>query len=288
MRKMASMWLLIILTGVLAVLLVRLYFFQDSLIFPRTRDIYRTPADPPFSWEYEDIYVTVNGDKTHGWFVPLENARGIALFSHGNAGNIADRLESIHLLRRLGFSVLAYDYGGYGLSEGRPSEQRIYADVEAMWQYLTEVRDIAPESIVIFGRSLGGAAAAHLASKTTPAAVVLESTFTSVPDVVRGLPVVGHILALGVRHRLPTLEKIPAIKAPLLVIHSKDDSIIPYAHGRRIYETANPPKQFLEIEGDHNEGFVLSMRVYLQGWEEFLAPMLPRPDEEPSAAPISE
>ncbi len=276
-RKILSMWVLILLLAVLAALMARLYFFQDALIFPRTREIYRTPADAPFQWEYEDVYVTVDGEKTHGWFIPLEDARGYVLFSHGNAGNIADRLESIQLLRRLGFSVLAYDYGGYGRSEGRPSEKRVYADVEAMWRYLTETRGIAPEEIVVFGRSLGGAAAAHLAAHTEPAAVVLESTFTSIPDVVRSIPLLGWVLAPGVRHTLPSIQKVPHIRAPLLIIHSEDDNIIPYAHGRRLYDAATPPKEFLDIQGDHNEGFVVSMPQYLDGWERFLAPLLPRP-----------
>ncbi|MCK5863490.1 MAG: alpha/beta fold hydrolase, partial [Candidatus Hydrogenedentes bacterium] len=207
MRKKMSMWLLILLTLVFILLLGRAYFFQDDLIFPRTSAVYRNPADAPFLWDYEDIYVDVKGEKTHGWLIPLEGARGFVLFSHGNAGNIADRLESIQLLRDMGFSVLAYDYGGYGYSEGRPSEDRIYADAEGMWQYLTETRGIAPGNIVIFGRSLGGAAAAHLATKAQAAAVILESTFTSIPDVVRTLPL-GSLLALCIRHELPSIEKV--------------------------------------------------------------------------------
>jgi fermentation-respiration switch protein FrsA (DUF1100 family) len=270
------MWILIVLVIALALLLGRVYFLQDDLIFPLSRDINRTPGDAPFNWEYKDVYVDVNGMKTHGWLVPLENARGYALFSHGNAGNIADRLESIQLLRRMGFSVLGYDYGGYGYSEGHPSEKRIYADVEAMWQYLTGELGVAPDKIVIFGRSLGGAAAVHLASKVQPAAVVLESTFTSIPDVVRGLPL-GFLLAPCVRHDFPSLSKIKDIHAPLLLIHSPEDDVIPYGHGRKLFEAANEPKTFLEIRGSHNDGFVLSMDVYMQAWEEFLSDILPRP-----------
>ena len=275
MRKKISRWILIVLVIVLGLVLGRAYFQQDDLIFPRSKDIYRTPGDSPFSWEYKDVYVNVNGMKTHGWLVPLENARGYVIFSHGNAGNLADWLESIQLLRRMGFSVLAYDYGGYGYSEGQPSEARIYADAEAMWQYLTGEVGVAPKEIVIFGRSLGGAAAAHLASKVQPAAVVLESTFTSIPDVVRGLPL-GFLFAPLVRHEFPSLAKIRDIHAPLLVIHSPEDDVIPYAHGKRLFEAANEPKTFFEIHGGHNEGFILSMDSYVESWEEFLKDILPR------------
>lgn len=274
MRKKASMWILVLLVVALAVLLGRAYYYQDDLIFPRTKAIYRTPADAPFLWEYEDVYVDVNGYKTHGWMIPLEGARGFVLFSHGNAGNIADRLESIQLLRRMGFSVLAYDYGGYGNSEGHPSQARLYADAEAMWYYLTEERGVEADDVVIFGRSLGGAAAAHLATKTNSAAVILESTFTSIPDVVRTLPL-GFLLALCIRHELPTIEKVNDIHSPLLIIHSKEDDIIPYALGRRLFDAANEPKTFFEIRGSHNEGFVLSMDSYMVAWNDFLLDILP-------------
>lgn len=247
------------------------YLGQGKLIFPATRHLYRTPADPPFNWNYEDLFVAVGDEKSHAWFIPHEDARATVLFSHGNAGNIADRLESAHIFRRLGLSVLLYDYGGYGQSTGRPSERRLYADVEAMWRYLVEERGVAPGEIIIFGRSLGGAAAAHLgARQPDAAAVVLESTFSSIPDVARDIMPLGRLLALGVRHRLPTIEKIADIQAPLLIIHSPDDTLIPYAHGRRLYEAATAPKTFLDIHGDHNDGFVLSMDIYLDGWERFL------------------
>jgi len=205
------------------------YFGQTRLIFPATRLIDRTPASAPFCWEYEEVFFDVDGEKTHAWFVPLEGATMTVLFSHGNAGNIAGRLESMQLLRSMGFSVLAYDYGGYGRSTGSASEQRIYRDVEATWSYLTETRNIAPSEIVLFGRSLGGAATAYLASRVTPAAVVLESTFCSIPAVVRDMPL-GRVLEKGIRYRFPTIDRVPLIRAPLLVIHSPEDSLIPFKH----------------------------------------------------------
>ena len=144
---------------------------------------------------------------------------------------------------------------------------------------MTDDYGIKPDQIVIFGRSLGGAAAAHLASKVQPAAVVLESTFTSIPDVVRTLPL-GFLIAPCIRHRLPSIEKVAHIKAPLLVIHSKTDDIIPYKLGRQLFESAKAPKTFFEIQGGHNDGFVLSMDSYIQAWDEFLLHILPRKDNE--------
>lgn len=269
----ALVWGSLIALFVLAggVILIRL--LQHWIIFPATREIYRTPAD--FGWEYEELLLDVGNERTHGWFIPLENARGVILFSHGNAGNIADRLESIELLRRLGFSVMAYDYGGYGRSTGRVSEERCYADIRAVWRELTETRGVPPERIVLFGRSLGGAVTADLAREVQPAAVVLESTFLSVPDMAREIfPFLPARWIVSIR--FANKDKVADIHAPLLIVHSPDDRVIPYRHGKELFARSRAPKRFLEIRGDHNEGFALSMDAYLQGWEDFLAPILPR------------
>jgi fermentation-respiration switch protein FrsA (DUF1100 family) len=122
---------------------------------------------------------------------------------------------------------------------------------------------------------MGGAATAYLASKVTPAAVALESTFTSIPDVVQGMPL-GFLFSPLIRHRLNSIARIPHIQAPLLIIHSPADRTIPFSHGKKLFEAAHPPKTFVEIKGDHNDGFVLSMDMYLEAWEKFLADIMPR------------
>ena len=245
---------------------------ERMLIFPATRDIDRDPG--VFGWEFEDVYLPVKGGETHGWWIPLEGARGTALFSHGNAGNIAGRLESIGLLRGLGFSVMAYDYGGYGRSTGSPSEVRCCADARAFWRYLTEVRGIAPGQLLLFGRSLGGAVTCDLASEVTPQAVVIESTFTSIPDIAREM--VPFFPARLLRTRFANKDKIGLLSAPLLMVHGREDSMIRFHHGEALFALAPEPKTFVEIHGDHNEGFVLSKAIYLAAWEEFLAPLFPR------------
>ena len=269
--------------GATGVLLVS-PMIENWMLFPATRDIYRDPSE--FGWRFEDVWLDVGKERTHGWFIPFENERGTVLFSHGNAGNIADRLESIGLLRKLGFSVFAYDYGGYGRSPGSPSESRCCADVRAAWRYLTVTRRIPPGRILLFGRSLGGAVTADLAPDVAPAAVILESTFLSVPDVARALFPWLPVRWL-VRSQFANKDKIGRISSPLLVIHSPDDTLIPFQHGKTLFELASCPKQFLEIRGDHSEGFVHSMEPYLKAWEAFLAPILPRPqtqarDQSPS------
>jgi fermentation-respiration switch protein FrsA (DUF1100 family) len=238
------------------------------MYFP-TRGLSATPAD--YGLEYESVnFTTEDGLKLHGWWIPAEAERAILLFFHGNAGNIADRLDSIGIFHRLGLTVFIPDYRGYGLSEGSPSEQGTYLDALAASRYVTEERGVAPSRVVIFGRSLGAAVATMLASKHPPQALILESAFTSVPDMAARLfPLLPARLVLGMKY--DNLKRIEQIRCPLLVIHSRDDEIIPFEHGRRLFEKANDPKRFLEIRHGHNDGFVLSGPLYINGLSEFLS-----------------
>ena len=264
------MLLLLAYLGVVAVF----YFAQRPMLFQTDRTLTLDPST--YNWAFENILLDVDGRKTHGWFIPRDNARGVVLFSHGNAGNISGRLESVGLLRSMGFSVLVYDYGGYGNSTGNASEKRCYADARAMWKWLTETKGVPADKILLFGRSLGGAVTCDLAAGVTPRAVVMESTFLSVPDVAAGtfpwLPV--RLLA---SYRFASVSKIAKIHVPLLMMHSPDDEMIPYAHGLKLFELANEPKTFVEIHGDHNNGFALSKDVYLPGWTKFIDPLFPQP-----------
>ena len=265
-------------------LILLLAALQTKIVFPASREVFRDPSF--YDWDFETVWLEVGEERTHGWFVPAENPRGVVLFSHGNAGNIANRLESIGLLRELGLSVFVYDYGGYGESSGKPSEARCYADARAAYRYLTEERGIDPKQIVLFGRSLGGAVAIDLATEVPAAAVVAESCFLSIDDMARET---YPFLPLGplLRHHFANKDKIGSIDAPILVVHSPDDEIVPYAHGRELFERAKEPKTFLEIRGDHNQGFVQSFTVYRKGWEDFLDLILPRPDGEPAQSASS-
>jgi alpha-beta hydrolase superfamily lysophospholipase len=264
------MLLLLAYMGVVAVF----YFAQRPMLFQTDRAMILDPS--AYNWPFENIVLDVDGKKTHGWFVPRDNARGVVLFSHGNAGNISGRLESVGLLRAMGFSVLVYDYGGYGNSTGNASEKRCYADARAMWKWLTETKKVPAEKILLFGRSLGGAVTCDLAAEVTPRAVVMESTFLSVPEVAAGvfpwLPV--RLLA---SYKFASVNKIAKIHVPLLMVHSPDDTMIPYEHGRKLFELANEPKTFVEIHGDHNDGFVQSKDVYLAAWKKFIDPLFPQP-----------
>jgi fermentation-respiration switch protein FrsA (DUF1100 family) len=247
-----------------------LTIFQSRLVFyPEVdREVAATPALAGL--QYEDIHLkTSDGIDLHGWYIPAAQPRGTVLFLHGNAGNISHRLDSIEMFRRLGYSTLIFDYRGYGNSSGVPTEQGTYRDAEAAWRYLAEQRHIPSCRIVLFGESLGGAVAAWLAARERPAALVIASGFTSVPDLGQQLYPYLPVRWLA-RIRYDTREYLRAVTAPVLVAHSPEDDIIPFEHGRALFAAAHPPKQFLELAGGHNNGFIFMREAWVRVLGDFL------------------
>jgi len=270
--------LLLLLAGLALIYVsfgVVLYLFQGSMVFLANlpgRALDASPAD--IGLAYEDVQIdTSDGERLHGWFVPAAEARGTLLFFHGNAGNISHRLESIVIFNRLGLDVLIVDYRGYGQSTGKPSEAGTYRDARAAWDYLVDVQHAAPVSIVVFGRSLGGAVGAWLASglpaDAQPAAVIIESSFSSGADMARRLYPIYPVRLLT-RLKYPVVEYTGRIACPVLVVHSRDDEIIPFTMGQAIYAAARQPKAFIELRGDHNAGFWISREEYTAGLATFL------------------
>jgi len=243
------------------------WLFQGRIIYQPRERLVMTPADAGIP--YEDLMLeTDDGVTVNAWFSPLPQSEKALLFCHGNAGNMSHRMESLSIFRRLGFNVLLFDYRGYGKSGGKPSEEGLYEDARAALAELRR-RGFEPAETVFFGRSLGGAVAALMALEETPAALVLESTFTSLPAMgARYFPFLPARLIL--KDRFDTLSVIGRISCPVLVVHSPEDEIAPFDHGRRLFEEAAGPKKFLEIHGDHNGGFVLSGKVYVDGLQRFL------------------
>ncbi|NUM55950.1 MAG: alpha/beta hydrolase [Candidatus Hydrogenedentes bacterium] len=239
---------LVLFAVVVVVFYVVFFFAQQPLIYQSAREVTRTPGD--FGWAFENIVMPVNGETTTGWYLPMENARGTILLCHGNGGNVGSHLDVTRLFREMNFSVLIFDYGSYGESTGSPSEERVYADAKAMWDYLTKQRSLPPDSIIIWGQSFGGAAACDLASKVRPAALVLESTFTSMADAAfSNFPYFPADWFL--RSHFRCIDKIGKVQSPVLIIHSIDDTQYPIAHGKALYARAPEPKHFIETRGDH-------------------------------------
>ncbi|MDH3596831.1 MAG: alpha/beta hydrolase [Rhodospirillales bacterium] len=272
--SLGGIWsFLLFVLGVYLALGLLLFLTQSRLLYyPNlpSRAVVATPARIGLAYE-EVALAAEDGVRLHGWFLPAEErARGVLLFFHGNAGNISHRLDSLKIFHDLGLSVLIFDYRGYGQSEGKVSEAGTYRDAEAAWRHLTEARRVPEDKIVLFGRSLGAAVAAHLATRQSPKALIMESSFTSVPDLAakyyRIFPV--HWLS---RFRYDARADLGAVVCPVLIVHSRDDEIIPVSHGRALFEAAPEPKAFLELSGGHNDGFLVSGRTYTDGLDAFLA-----------------
>jgi fermentation-respiration switch protein FrsA (DUF1100 family) len=257
--------------------LLALFLLQSCLVYQPdtpTRKIVATPTS--IGLEYEPLKITTeDGVTLDAWFVPAQDARGILLFFHGNAGNMSHRLESIRIFNKLRLSTLIFDYRGYGLSEGEPSELGTYRDAEAAWRHLTEHRNVAEDKIVLFGRSLGGAIAAHTASRHVACALILESAFTSVPDMAAEIYWFLPARWLA-RMSYNTKAALNSVSSPVLVIHSIDDELVPYSHGRALFASAREPKRFLQLRGGHNSSFLQSKQTYFAGLDEFLTTFLGR------------
>ncbi|MDH3374735.1 MAG: alpha/beta hydrolase [Gammaproteobacteria bacterium] len=258
-----------------ALLVAVVYLMQSRMLYlpdMAGRDLLMTPADVDI--DYEDVSIeTADGVRLHGWFVPGGSPRTL-LFFHGNAGNISHRLDSIRQFHELGLSVFIIDYRGYGQSSGKPTEPGLYRDADAAWHYLTETRGLLASDIVLFGRSLGASVATRLAAKAQPAGLIVESSFTSVPDVAQEIyPWLPARWLSRLRHA--TRDYIQDVKCPVLVVHSRDDEIIPFHHGEAIFAAAPEPRTLLELHGSHNEAFLEDEPVYVEGLRAFLLSLSP-------------
>jgi fermentation-respiration switch protein FrsA (DUF1100 family) len=227
------------------------WLFQARLIFFPGPPPVRTPDAYGLSYEEAPLQ-TEDGLRLSAWWLPVEAPAGCVLVCHGNAGNIEHRLMLARAFQAMGLSVLLSDYRGYGASEGRPSEQGTVLDASAALQWL-HAAGWADGQIVLYGESLGGAVALQLARDRPLAAVIVESTFTSIPDLGARLYPLRPVRFISTI-RYDNLEAVRALRAPLLVMHSPEDEIVPYDLGHALFEAAPPPKQFLQTSGQHNDG----------------------------------
>jgi uncharacterized protein len=227
----------------------------------------RTLLDPPADLDLGVRRVTItasDGVRLVGWAMPADYGSGHwLLICHGNAGNISEAGRPYHYagLRALGLSLLAFDYRGYGESEGAPSEDGLYRDADAAYHYLRDTLQVPPERIVLFGHSLGSAVAVELAGRVPAAGLILDGALTSVVDRAQELFPYAPVRWIAAS-RYPSIERVGELTLPKLFIHAAGDDVIPIAHGRRLYEAAAPPKRFVELRGAHGDSFDVDSAAY--------------------------
>ena len=277
-------WVRLLITGVVlwATIVITMVIFEESMIF-------FPDHDPSGFWDVEAIssgtgtaveecfFTTDDGERLHGWWCRPETpgaaasatAEMVLLWFHGNAGNLSQRAGLMLELARIPAQVFIVDYRGYGRSTGRPNEQGLYRDSRAAWRYLRDDRGVDADRIVILGKSLGGAVAVDLAADVDPAGLIVESSFTSVPEMAaRHYPFIPRRL---VRTKMDSLSKIGGVSSPVLVIHSPADEVVPFAHGARLFQAASGDKQFFEVTGaGHNELWLVGGSDYFNTLREFL------------------
>jgi uncharacterized protein len=281
-----------IMLMVLIAALILIMAFEDKLIY--------FPAKyPEGSWTIRETcivegetlpriqdcsVVTSDGLKLHGWFCTPVHCEGgvgvplatemVVLWFHGNAGNITHRYDMIRAMMELPVDVFILDYRGYGRSEGSPSERGLYLDARAAWDYLVKERRVAPNRIVIFGKSLGGVPAIDLATTVEPAGLIVQSSFTSAGDMAATiLPFFPRFL---LHTKMDSLARIGQVRCSKLFIHSRADEVVPYELGHRLYDAAMDPKEFYEVKGSpHNSTYIVGGKPYFDTLRQFVSSCRP-------------
>lgn len=235
---------------------IYVYFRADAMIFQ--------PQAPSYEQTSELLKIPVTSTESiAAIYLPNPQAQWTILYSHGNASDLGDIRPVLEQLHSWGFAVLAYDYRGYGHSEGEPSENNAYADGLAAYKYLTETLKIPGQEIILFGHSLGGGVATALAEQVLVGGLVLEGTFTSVFRVVLPIPVFPF-------DKFPNQARLAQISVPVLIIHGEADEIVPFSHGQKLYETAPEPKYFLPIpQAGHNNVFATAPEQIKEALSQF-------------------
>ncbi|MFU8812412.1 MAG: alpha/beta hydrolase [Balneolaceae bacterium] len=266
--KKAGLYLLMGIAGYLFTVGM-LTILQNQLLFHPSKQLVATPDDLNLSWS-EHAIETADGETLHAWYLHQPDAEFTVVFTHGNAGNISGRLDISRTIMQAGASVFLYDYRGYGLSSGSPSENGLYRDADAVVDYLRTELGVKPEQTVYFGRSLGGVFAAYKAADYGGAGLVLDSSFISLEEIAADLfPFIPSFLLRGDYATASFVEE--AGEMPLLILHSRDDELIGYRHGQTLYERASGPKNMVTLSGGHNENYWMSIERFASAWEEFLS-----------------
>lgn len=255
-KKMLSKIFTYLVIAYLALILFA-YFCSNTLMFPAPRPHYQDTSQIIKLETWDNTLISAI-------YLPQKNARYTILFSHGNAEDLGTKLHFLKNLQEHGFAVFAYDYHGYGTSNGKPNEQNTYDDIDAAYDYLTTTLKIPPQKIIVYGYSIGSGPTVDLAIRKPIAGIILEAPFTST------FRVMTHYKILFF-DKFDNLKKIAKLKAPLLIMHGTKDRTVPFWHGVTLYQAAPPNKQHLWIENaGHTNILDVAGNVYWQTINDFV------------------
>ena len=253
--------------AVIAFFYVFVRFLEKTSIFYPTRNIEITPDR--FNLPFEDITLTAeDGVKINGWLIKNPSAKCTLLFFHGNAGNISDRLMKLRFFHELGVNTFIIDYRGYGRSQGIPSEEGVYRDGLAAFDFLKGRSDIGKLPIIIYGGSLGGAVGIDVASHRTVSGLIIDSTFPSAAAMSKRIYPAIPTFFLSVK--FDSKQKIRSLTVPKLFMHSTEDRLVPFQLGRELFDAAPEPKEFAALTGGHNDAHIDCKDKFLAAIQGFL------------------
>jgi fermentation-respiration switch protein FrsA (DUF1100 family) len=269
------------LIGTLAVVLLLYAGFllllraaEPRLIYAPGPSTHLTPPPAELGLAPERVtFASADGVRLVAWLIraPHGGSGRWLLICHGNGGNLSEAGRPFHYagLRALGLNLLAFDYRGYGESGGAPSEPGLYRDADAAWRYLIDTLRVPPDRIVLFGHSLGSAVAIELATRVPAAGLILDGALSSVIE--RAQEAYPYVPVRWIaRSRYPSIERIGRLTLPKLFLHARADEVIPFAHGRRLYDAAPPPKTFVALAGGHGDAFEGDSAAYFGAIARFL------------------
>lgn len=290
-------FLLVAMLLLLAYFSICLWLFlrQRELIYRPNSQLAMLPSASAFNLPYQDVWIPIahSQSRLHAWWIPAPSrqekfallpneptniltAPKTMLYLCGVGRNMGDYnyLARVSAFRQLGFSVLVFDYRGYGLSQGSfPHELQVYEDSQAAWNYLRDTRRIPSEQIVIYGESLGGAIALDLAIKHPDAGgLIMQSSFTSMAEVIQHRKVLQIFpIDLLLTEQFNSLSKMRSLHIPVLFLHGQGDSVVPFAMSQQLYNAAAEPKQlFLIPDADHVRIYQPGNYSYLKAIQQFV------------------
>lgn len=268
-----ALWMVLRFAGALLLVWLGIRWFEQRSVYAPSRHLDTTPAEVGLEYEEVDFFAE-DAVRLHGWWIPHPQARGTIIYCHGNGANIANRVNLCADLQRLGLNVFIFDYRGYGRSKGWPTEQGTYRDARAAFEVVRAKYDDAEEPpVIVYGASLGGPIAAQLALDKPVKGLIVEASFTSTVELGARLYPWLPVRALA-RYRYDTAARVAQSPVPKLFASSREDAMVPYEMGVRLYESAAGPKEFVPLRGPHDEGGWKANPEYARVLEQFISRQL--------------